>query len=385
MHPATCPLQDKAFFAILESHPKLDDRDNRGKIHSLPFVLMGVIMALLAGRDGNLSAIHRHMKNQFQALCLALSVEAKRVISRAQLPRLLARVDHTLLAQLIGQHYGLSLPEGFVDWLSGDGKELRGSIAKGQQRGEVCVSIMAQGPAGVVAQTHYNGCKESERPAILNLLTDNDLLKRKTVLDALHLTPELLKAIQEAKGTYLIGLKHNQPLLRRSCFIRTMVQSPGFQRLDAPLRKHGRQEERTYACFAIDTMSKAGRWQLVGMTTLVRVIRVRRTLAGVQTSRTTSYFISNQVVKTPQEANELYDAIRGHWQIETMHYRRDVVLAEDDFQSKFSSLQRTMSNLRTLAMSLLQSLRTKNMAAQLDTFADCVQELITFLKLKLVL
>lgn len=87
MHSATCPAQDKAFFDLLNQQADLDQRDNRGKTHSLAFVLMGVIMALLSGRDGKLPAIHRHMKNHLQALSLTL---ATRVISRAQLPRLLA-------------------------------------------------------------------------------------------------------------------------------------------------------------------------------------------------------------------------------------------------------------------------------------------------------
>ena len=62
MQSATCPDQDRAFFDLLNQQTELDQRDNRGKKHSLAFVLMGVVMALLAGRDGNLSAIQRHMK-----------------------------------------------------------------------------------------------------------------------------------------------------------------------------------------------------------------------------------------------------------------------------------------------------------------------------------
>ncbi len=246
MHLPTCPHQDKAFFTLLEQYPQLDDRDNRGKTHSLPLVLMGVVMALLAGRDGNLSAIQRHMKNQFQALCLTLSLQANRVISRAQLPRLLARVNYPLLARLIQQYYGLTLPEDFADWLSGDGKELRGSIAKGQQRGEVLVSIVAQSSEAVVIQTYYNGTKESERPAIVNLLTDNELLKRKIVLDALHLVPALLDAIHHQTGTYLVGLKANQHLLHRLCLVQTLLHKPIFERADAPVRAHAGPPVRPY-------------------------------------------------------------------------------------------------------------------------------------------
>ena len=85
------------------------------------------------------------------------------------------------------------------------------------------------------------------------------------------------------------------------------------------------------------------------------------------------------------EADHFYDAVRGHWRIETMHYRRDVVLAEDACRSKFSRLHRTLSSLRTLTLNLLHSLKPKNMAAQLNDFADSVQDLIAFLRLMLIL
>ena len=384
MHLATCPHQDRAFFDLLNQQTDLDQRDNRGKTHSLPLVLMGVVMALLAGRDGNLSAIHRHMKNQFQALSLTLARQATRVISRAQLPRLLAQVNYRLLAQLIQQHYGFSLPEGFANWLSGDGKELRGSIAKSQQRGDVCVSMVTHTQA-VVAQTYYSGAKESERPAIVKLLKDNDLMSRKIVLDALHLVPSLLDAIHLAGGTYLIGLKANQGLLRRLCLIQTLLHKPAFERVDEPVRGHGRIDQRSYRCYSLADRTLARRWAESGLTSVVVVTRVRQTLAGVETAQTVSYFVTNRAMGSQSEADSFYDAIQGHWSVEVLHYRRDVVLAEDACRSKSSHLQRTLSSLRTLTMSLLQWLNPPNMAAQLQQFAERAQELIDFLRLKRVL
>ena len=309
MRSATCLAQDRAFFDLLNQQADLDQRDNRGKTHSLPVVLMGVVMALLAGRDGKLSAIHRHMKNHFQALSLTLALQTTRVISRAQLPRLLAQVNYTLLAQLIQEHYGFCLPEGFANWLSGDGKELRGSIAKGQQRGEVCVSIVTHTQA-VVAQAYYNGTKESERPAIATLLKDNGLTSKKIVLDALHLVPSLLEAIHQATGTYLIGLKANQQLLHRLCLIQTLLHKPAFERVDEPVRAHGRIEERTYGCYTLANQTLDKRWAKSGSTTVVVVRRVRRTLAGVETSQTVSYFVTNRTIGSQSEANSFYDAIQ---------------------------------------------------------------------------
>ena len=307
-----------------------------------------------------------------------------RVISRPQLPPLLARVNYARLAALVQQHDGLRLPEELADWLSGDGKELRGSMAKGHQRGEACVSIVAQ-PEAVVAQTCYNGNRESERPAIVRLLTDNELLKRKIVLDALHLVPGLLDAIHHQKGTYLVGLKVNQELLHRLCLIQTLLQKPVFERVDAPVRAHGRIEKRTYGCYSLAGLAKAKRWAKSGLTTVVVVSRVPRTLSGVETGRTVCYFVTNGSVTSPSEADGFYDAVRGHWGVETMHHRREVMFAEEDLLRKFSPLQRTLSSLRTLILSLLHSMKPKNMAAQLDDFADHVQDIIDFLRLKRVL
>jgi hypothetical protein len=58
-----CQEDNRSFFEKLQSIEGLDLRDNRGKRHALAVVLMGVMLALLSNRDGNLSSIHRHLKN----------------------------------------------------------------------------------------------------------------------------------------------------------------------------------------------------------------------------------------------------------------------------------------------------------------------------------
>ena len=118
---------------------------------------------------------------------------------------------------------------------------------------------------------------------------------------------------------------------------------------------------------------------------MVVVARVRKTLTGVETARTVRYFVTNRPLISQAEAEVFYDAIRGHWSVEVLHYRRDIVLSEAACRSKSSELQRTLSSLRTVIMSLLQSLNPKNMAAQLQQFAERVQELVDFLRLKRVL
>ena len=80
-----------------------------GKVHSIALVLSGLVLAICCERDGNLSSLHRHMVNQFSPLCHLTQQEDQRLISRAQLPLLLAKVNGVLLAKLLFEWFGLLL------------------------------------------------------------------------------------------------------------------------------------------------------------------------------------------------------------------------------------------------------------------------------------
>ena len=98
-----------------------------------------------------------------------------------------------------------------------------------------------------------------------------------------------------------------------------------------------------------------------------------------------SYYVSNQAVSNQAQADELFDAIRGHWVVEVMHHKREVSLSEDALQTGKVAVSRMTGSLRTLVVNLLESLKVKNMAAQLDTFADDFTILIQFLTQQMVL
>src|SRR5713101_2702599 len=69
-----------------------DDRDNRGKRHALAFVVAGVVLAILSGRS-TVSSIFRYLRNRIEWLREVTHCPDAGVVSRAHLPRLLARVD----------------------------------------------------------------------------------------------------------------------------------------------------------------------------------------------------------------------------------------------------------------------------------------------------
>lgn len=385
MIPSPCQGQDTSFFQLLSQITALDQRDNRGKRHTIALVISGLVLALCCGRDGNLSSLHRHMNHHFTALCQTLQLTNQTIISRAQLPRLLAKVNGVLLAELLFQRFGIRLTIQQKTWFAADGKELRGSIRPGNKRGEACVSLVAHATEVIVGQAYYNGTKESERPVVSQLLATTGIQNQKVTMDALHLIPQTINAIHRAGGIYLVGLKTNQQTLYRCWVGGSTVKSPSYEWQDAVQRGHGRIDKRSYACFAMNKSPLAARWQVSGLQTLVRVARTRQTLAGVELSRDVSYFVSNAVIGQQTQANELFEAVRQHWRIEIMHHRRDVTLREDGFRSSQPLVSRLMSSLRSLVLNLLKKDMVKNMAAKLDEFADRFHTLLQFMILKKVL
>ena len=383
MTTTACPAKITTFFQLLEQTPDLDMRDNRGKRHSLALVLTGLVAALCCGRDGNLSRLHRHMTNQFENLLDATELTEHKVISRAQLPILLAKVNGSCFAKLLFEWFGLTLDEDQKYWFAVDGKELRGSIQSGDTRGEVCVSAVAHQNQQIVGQTYYCGTKESERPAVSQLLNAQDLCHQKITLDALHLIPLTLRSIHTANGLYIVGLKANQANLYRQCVCRSLFNRPDYEQVDIQKKHHGRTKQRNYRCYSLPSLSLAPRWHTTGLATLICVERYRQQEGIV--SQEVSYFVSNAQPAGQIQAAELFDAIRQHWCVEVMHHKRDVTLAEDDLRTAKAPISRLLSSLRTLAMNLLEGMNVKSMAAQLDNFADKFYTLIQFFTKKMIL
>ena len=383
MTTAPCPIKTTTFFQLLENTPQLDLRDNRGKRHSLALVLSGLVLALCCGRDGSLSRLHRHMSNQFDKLLQATQRTDRKPISRAQLPLLLAKVDGLHFAQLLFEWFGFVLDQEQKQWFSLDGKELRGSIQAGDTRGEVIVSAVSHQGGQVLAQAYYCGAKESERPTVADLIEKHNLSSQKLSLDALHMIPSTLTQIGKAGGQYVVGLKANQPHLYQLCTVTDLFKVADYEWVDKEVKHHGRVEQRTYRCFNLPHSALHQRWLPTGLCTLICVLRCRE-IAGIP-GQEMSYYVSNQQPSGQLEANELFNAIRGHWVVEVMHHKRDVTLSEDDLRTKKVGVNRLVGSLRTLVINLLESINSKNMTAQMDTFADKFSVLIQFLTQRMVL
>ncbi len=324
-----CQKDNRSFFVKLQKAEGLDLRDNRGKRHDLAVVLVGVAIAVLSNRDGCLSSIRRHLTNHYEKLVVALGVEKKRPVSRSQLPRILEKVAVEVFDNLLFEHFGIELAESERKWFASDGKELRGSMASGAKRGEAVVQVVAHENGRTIAQDYYCGQKEAEAVIVRNLLKESDLSGQKISLDALHCQVKTLEMIVESKGKYLVGLKNNQKELRRQV-IKTSENRASFYRTKETEKGDGRIETRRYEIYDILEMEKAQRWKNCEIRTAIKVRREREELKSGKKSVETSYYVSSEVGKY----EEIVEAIRNHWQVETNNHIRDCTLKEDEMQTK---------------------------------------------------
>lgn len=354
----------------------MDLRDNRGKEHEIAVILMGLILAILSHRDGNLSSVQRHMKNHYALLLQEIQLDNYdyQVVSRSHLPIVLGKVSWKVFNQLIFANFGVKLNKKQRKWFAIDGKEMRGSIKKGEKRGEAVVQAVEQATGGIQSQNYYAGNKESEIENTRNLLKDNDLLGEGITLDALHCHPQTLEMIAE-KGNYIVGLKDNQAKLKEAVSEAIATIEPIYE-VETLEKQSGRVETRRYEIYEIGELEKAERWEKSQIKRAIRVIRERVELKTGKESREESLYLTNEANKV----EEICQAIRKHWQVEVTNNMRDTTLAEDRLCVKEPTVNRVMGEVRTLVLSLLRLTGCRNKKAQLDDFADDFGSLIYWLK-----
>jgi len=292
----------------------------------------------------------------------------------------LRKVDGSAFSKLIFQHYGVELSESEKQWFAGDGKELKGSILKGDKRGEAVFQLVAHRDRQVLGESFFNGVKKSEVKALRALLKLDKVATQKLSMDALHFKPKTLLPIAKAGGIFLVGLKKNQKKLYHQMADNCEDKNDLYQRRDQQKKGHGRIENRHYECYDISKKEVDKRWDDMKFQTLLKVERKRKIVNTGKKTQEVSYFLSNMKVKNRQIANELFDAIRSHWQVEVSNYRRDCTLKEDKMRCTNTQTARTMASCRTLTIKLLQKSEVKNKCELMDNFADDFKQGIQWLK-----
>ena len=95
-----------------------------------------------------------------------------------------------------------------------------------------------------------------------------------------------------------------------------------------------------------------------------------------------AYYITNTTVdeNTPKMANDLVQAIRKHWGVESNNWILDVTFNEDNVRIKAKNQAYVMSRLRAFALQLLRKAGLPNFQAALEKFTDLPDSMEDFLQ-----
>lgn len=292
---------------------------------------------------------------------------------------MLAKVSVAAFGRLLFEYYGLQLSEEEKSWFAIDGKELRGSILPGHTRGEAVALAVRHEDKATYGLSFFNGSKQSEVTAVRDLLVE-PLLSQKMTMDALHFKPATLIPIHKAGGVFVVGLKENQPELLAEMQFCSQQLCPTYT-YQAPLEKgHGRIDQRNYWCYDIEKEYFDKRWKQAGFKYLIKVRRKRQICNINKHSQQDAYFLSNKNVQDQQDARDLFDAVRAHWQVECVNHSRDSILKEDKLRCIETDANRTMALCRTLAIKILNQAPSPNRCETMESFADHFDQCINFLK-----
>jgi hypothetical protein len=243
-----------------------DTRDNRGKRHSLVFVIVAFVLATILGRQ-KLSSIHRFIRNRLDWLRELTQIQGAQSISRAHLPRLLQGLDWPVLDKLIERCFGVRIQcHEDPQWVAVDGKTLRGTLAGGENQS--LILAITHETHEVVGQARQIGAKSSEIPVVRGLLKATGLEQQKVSLDAHHFNPETTAQIHQAGGIYLTQAKENQPILLQQC--QTLAAShSALAETAEPDKAHGRITSRRAKLFSLAPLILDQRWKDSGLSTWV--------------------------------------------------------------------------------------------------------------------
>ena len=368
------------FVELLECYLP-DSRDTRGKKHSLVFLVVAFVLATIVGRK-TLSSIHRYIVNNLDRLHELTNIPKRRAISRAHLPRLLAILDWSALDQLIEHCFEVRIvhDSGGKIWIAIDGKTLRGTLHGGEKQ-SVILAVKHESRE-VVAQARQIGSKSSEIPVVRTLLEETGLNQQKISLDALHFNPETMTQIHQANGVYLTQVKDNQEVILQQCQSLAGTQ-PVIAEVIEHDKGHGRVTMRHARIFSMATMSLAPRWAKSGLSTCIVMERETFDIAKNKTTFETSYYVSNQVIHATQphpDAEELTQAIRNHWGVESNNWIRDVTFQEDKIKTDSGNQGQIMARLRSFGIALVKKVSPQNFQAAIEKFADSFTDMESMLR-----
>jgi predicted transposase YbfD/YdcC len=178
--------------------------------------------------------------------------------------------------------------------------------------------------------------------------------------DALHCNEDTARAVLEAGADYCFALKRNQPMLH------ALAKHLPWNEVDNAVTSresgHGRAQTRTVKVLAA---GGAVRLDFPGLAQIARIRRWTRDEATGETGHHVMFYLTSRDARALRPV-EFAEAIRGHWQVESWHWVRDVVFDEDRSTATAGNLVANLASLRAAAIAILKRLGGKGVTAWRD-------------------
>ena len=250
------------------------------------------------------------------------------------------------------------------DVIAIDGKTARRSFNTRERRNPLhAVSAWTSQHQLVLGQVAVDE-KSNEVSAIPRLLTLLDIENCIITLDAMGCQKDIAKQIVKGNADYILALKGNHSGMKaelEAWWHKSMREGTTSETYDEYIEVsagHGRIETRQCEQLTVDRnwLAKDYRWD--GLQSVIKVTAtVEEKLSGKK-SEETRWYISS----FPLNAQQALDAIRSHWQVESMHWMLDMTFREDESRIRRGTGALAFNVLRKIALSLFKQDTSKNIS-----------------------
>jgi len=338
---------DKASGTVLDFFNTVEDPRQRGKVlYRLDEILLIALAGCLAGAD-NMVEMAGWARLNLEAL-RSIRPFARGVPSHDTLNDVINALDPGTFEECFEAWIGAIRPDA-PDLIAIDGKtSKRTGDTRTGQRPLHTLSAYAREQRLVLAQEVVDG-KSNEGAMIPSLLDKLRLKGSLVTIDAAGSYRPIAERIVEAGADYLLTVKANQPKLLAGIKAALERAAPETVRsCERAETAHGRQEHRR--CTVAPAPAGLGGktpWAGLKYVAVVQGTVVR----GGKVTTLTRYYITSRTLT----ADQLLEAVRGHWSIEnSVHWVLDVVFGDDYQRLRSDYGPRNMALVQRIALNLIR-------------------------------